>query len=217
MSESNKDNQKNAQELLSRALTRQVRAAQQVYDLLARFGRGEITAQAMSEEYARFASQEAGHYASDLAELSIRYYSDLLAINQAYSERFIRALEGKSGVQDAGGPQAPARRVEMELRAPLGQEAVRAFVLENKRGGTAHISFEVSDFRGPAGVEPFQAGLQLQPDQFTLEPGQEQSVTIRVPLRAGLFEPGQRYEASVIVRGYDDLELALVVWVNETV
>ncbi len=215
MSETQKPNQKRTQDLISRTLTQQVRAAQRYYDLLSRFERGEISAQAMTDEDIRFATQETGHYVSDLADLGIRFYSDLLSINQAYSNRFLNSLERKCAASTV--VQSQVKRVTMDLRGPLGQEAVGAFVLENTRGGTANISFQVSDFYGPPGIAPFQGGLQFQPEHFTLEPGQEQAVTLRIELKETLFEPGQRYTASVIVLGYDNLELALTLYVDEKV
>jgi hypothetical protein len=216
MNASQNANQKKTQDLISRALSQQVRAAQRYADLLARFGRGELSAQALSTETLRFASQETGQYASDLAELSLRYYTDLFALGQAYSERFLNALEKEGDLRQARSGGSP-KRVVMELRAPLGQEALGAFVLENKHGGSAQISFEVSDFSGPTPNTAFRADLRLQPERFTLEPGQEQTVTLRLPLREGVFEPGQRYLVSVIVRGYDDLVLDLTVYVDEKV
>jgi hypothetical protein len=222
MSGTQKETTKTVQDLIARTLKRQVSTAQRFSDLLVRFGRGEISAQDMTQETIRFASQETGHYASDLAELSMRYYSDLLTIQQDYSERFFHSLEEKGKGHPEGGSEADrsgtaAKRVEMEMRAPLGQEAIRAFVLENKRGGSARISFEVSDFHGPVGTEPFQGGLRLQPDMFTLEPGQEQVVTLRLQLREELFNAGKCYTTSVIVHGYDQLEVALTVCVDEKV
>ena len=219
MNASQNTNQKKTQDLISRTLTQQVRTAQRYADLLTRFGRGEISAQTLSTETVRFASQETGQYASDLAELSLRYYSDLFALTQTYGERYLSALEQEGALRQAEPARSGGspKRVVMDLHAPLGQEAVGAFVLENKHGGSAQISFEVSDFTGPTHTIAFRSDLHLQPEHFVLEPGQEQTVTLRLPLREGVFEPGQRYLVSVIVHGYDNLVLDLTVYVDEKV
>jgi hypothetical protein len=220
MNDNPKDFSRQAQDFVTRSIAEQVRAAQRALDLAARFGRGELSTQAMYDEYVRFASQETSRYASELAMLGLNYYNDWLAMNQRYSSHFFEAFGAKAesktgevGVREAAGP----RRVEMELHAPAGSEAVRSFVLENKRGGKADISFMISDFAGPAGTAPFRPPLQIQPDHFSLAPGQESTVTLRLPLEAGLWFTGQRYRGTIYVYGYDNLELGLTVWADPPV
>ena len=157
MNENPKDFGRLTQDFVTRSIAGQVRATQRAYDLAVRFSRGELSTQAMYDEYVRFASQETSRYASELAMLGLNYYNDWLALNQRYSNRFFEAFGAKPepavvdvAAKEAAGP----RRVEMELHSPAGQEAVRSFVLENKRGGTADISFVISDFTGPAGTTP---------------------------------------------------------------
>jgi len=220
MNDNSKDFGRQAQDFVTRSISEQVRAAQRALDLAARFGRGELSTQAMYDEYVRFASQETSRYAGELAMLGLNYYNDWLALNQRYSSHFFESFGAKpeSGTVevDVKGSAGP-RRIEMELYAPAGSEAVRSFVLENKRGGTADISFVVSDFTGPAGTTPIRPPLQIQPDHFSIAPGQEYTVTLLLPLQAGLFVTGQRYRGTIYVQGYDNLELGLTVWADPPV
>ena len=213
-----------ASDLITRSIADQVKAAQRAYDLAARFGRGEISASALYEEGTRFATQETTRYASDLATLSLNYYADWLALSQRYSSRFFDTFGAAGQAAPAQARNAPAerttsreapaaRRVEMDLHAPLGQEAARAFVLENKRGASADISFNISEFLAP-GRPAFRPALRIEPERFTLEAGQEITVTLHLPMQPDHFSVGERCRASVQVNGYDNLELALTVWAD---
>ncbi len=208
---SGKDFNRQAQDFVTRSIAEQVKAAQRAYDLAARFSRGEISSQAMIDEYVRFTSQETSRYTSDLAMLGLNYYKDWLALNLRYSNSFFEAVGAKreTSVSEAS---EPARRVEIELHAPIGQAALRSFVLENKRGGTADISFVVSEFTSLAGT--IRLPLEIKPERFSLAPGEECTVSLRLPLPAGSVVSGQRYRATVTVHGYHDLELGLTVWAD---
>jgi len=206
-----------AQDFVTRSIAEQVRAAQRAYDLAVRVGRRELSPQAMYDEYVRFASQETSRYAGDLAMLGLSYFNSWLALNQSYSNRYFDAFGARA---EPAAPEVVAReaanqrRVEMELHAPAGQEAVNSFVLENKRGGTADISFAISDFTSPAGTAPVRLPLEIQPDRFSLAPGQECTVRLSLPLSAGLLVIGQRYRGTLYLHGYDNLELGLTVWAD---
>jgi hypothetical protein len=206
-----------AQDFFTRSITEQMRAAQRVYDLAARFGRGELSTQALYDEYVRFTRQETSRYASDLAMLGLNFYKDWLALNLRYGNSFYEAVGAKSEPPEAHitakrGPEA--RRIEMELHALMGMEAKRSFILENKRGGIANISFVISDFTGPDGS--MRLPLLIQPDRFTLAPGQEVTVTLLLPIQSGTLVTGQRYRGTVYVEGYENLEVGLTVWVDES-
>jgi hypothetical protein len=75
------------------------------------------------------------------------------------------------------------------------------------------VSFLVSEFSSAAGAA-FRPPLQLQPSRFTLRPGEERVVALRIPLLPEMFVPGQRYEATVIMRGHDDVAMILHTWAD---
>jgi hypothetical protein len=214
------------QNLATRSIADQMRAAQRYAELLQRLGRGELFAQSVRDEYLRFVREETTEYARNLAALSLNYYQALDTLGRTYNDRFFDQVLGarpnerpQPAVAEATAPDtarhaAVPRQVELALHAPLGAVATRSFVLENKQAEPAEISFLVSDFVGPAGTEPFRAALQFEPSRFSIAPGEERSVTLRLDLPADQFAPGQRYTATVLVRGYDDLELMLHIWVD---
>ena len=103
----------------------------------------------------------------------------------------------------------------MDLRAPIGEDAVGSFVLQNKRSDPADISFIVSEFSGPDDGPLFRPPVRITPPRFSMSPRSEQAVEIRVPVLSDLFEPGKPYTATVAVRGQEALELVLTVWAED--
>jgi hypothetical protein len=89
------DFSRQAQDFFSRSFSEQVRVTQRAYDLAWRFARGELSAQTFYDEYLRFAGQEAGRYASDLAMLGLNFYKDWFALSLRYSNRFYERVGAK--------------------------------------------------------------------------------------------------------------------------
>jgi hypothetical protein len=204
------------QELTTRSVAEQIRSLQRYTELVQRVARGELDEQAVREEYMRFAREETTRYTRNLATLSLSYYNALIDLSRAYNERFFdQVLSGVSN--DAPSERrVPPQQVALALHGPVGQELMTSFVVENKRTEAAEISFVVSEFRGPGGTAPFRPPLHLRPPRFVLGPREERQVELRLPLLSEMFVPGQEYSATVVVRGYDDLELLLSVAVEGT-
>lgn len=215
-----KDTRAWIQELITHSAAEQMRVMQRFNEVLRRIARGEMDAQAVNEEITRFAQEEATHYIGDLTRLSLSFYSALLDLSRAYNDRLLKQLAGPAPNHNANHTNHEARtaapaQVEMPLQGAVGEEMVKSFVIENKRAETVEISFLVSEFIDADSTHTFRPPLQLQPSRFALRPGEERAVTLRLPLLAALFAPGQRYRATIVVRGYDDLELLLDVQVDE--
>jgi hypothetical protein len=204
------------QDLASRSLQEQVRVAQRYNEFVQKFGRGDLLQKPVQDEYRRFVGEEATQYMSNLASLHLNYYEGLMELGRTYQEKFYNQVVAGAGgaassTQGASAAASP-KRVEIELRGTVGQDAVRSFVLESKHSEASDISFLVSDFVGPEGTAPFRADVEFQPGRFTLRPGEERVITLRLPLSSPLFVSGLRYTATAVVRGYDDLELGINVF-----
>jgi hypothetical protein len=216
MSDDAQDIGKWVQELAARSIKEQMHALQRYQELIQRVARGELDEQKLREEYLRFASEESARYARNLASLSLNYYGALIDLGRNYNDRLFDQILGNGSEGDlASRRRATApRRVEMELHAPLGLDATGAFVIENKRGEPAEISFIISEFSGGPETATFRPPLRIQPPHFSIGPLEERVVTLGLPMHEEFFTPGRRYQATVIVRGYDDLELGLTVWAD---
>jgi hypothetical protein len=205
------------QDLASRSLQEQVRVAQRYNEFVQKFGRGDLLQKPVQDDYRRFVSEETTQYMSNLASLHLNYYEGLMELGRTYQEKFFKQVVGGAtpAAQGASAAASP-KRVEIELRGTVGQDAVRSFVLESKHSEASDISFLVSDFVGPEGTSPFRADLEFQPARFTLRPDEERVITLRLPLTSPLFVSGLRYTATAVVRGYDDLELGINVFPTAT-
>jgi hypothetical protein len=209
------------QDLAARSLQEQVRAAQRFNGLMQKLGRGELLKQPAGDAYLRFVGEETAQYVGNVSSLILNYYKELFELGRSYNEKLFEQVVG--GATASGGAatsetstrEAPTavshRRVDVELNGTVGEAATRSFVLESKRAEATEISFLVSDFVGLQGTGSFRADLEFEPARFTLNPGEERVVTIRLPLSSDLFLPGLRYSATALVRGYDDLELHINV------
>ena len=204
------------QELTKRSVSEQIRGLQRYNELIQRVSRGDLDEQDVREEYMRFAREESLRYARQLTTLSLRYYNEIIDLYRAYNDHFFHTVFGNQAPNANGGAQAPAppRQVAMELHAPIGEAAQGSFILENKRTETVEISFLVSEFVEVGGTSTFRPPLQIQPPRFTLGPHEEKTVSLMLPLFPQLFEPGKTYAATIVVRGYENLELVLQVQVE---
>ena len=199
------------QELVTRAVREQVQTTQRYGELLQRVARGEIDPKTLRAQSVRFAREETGRFARSLATLSISYFNTLLELSRTHNERFIEQVLGAAtqAEKEQAAPTA-MRKVRVELRAPLGQEATGAFVIENRRTTAAEMSFLVSEFSA-AGAAPFRPPLQIEPPRLTLEPGEEQIITLKLPLLPELFESHKPYSARIAVSGGEAMEVLLAV------
>ena len=215
MSEEAQEIGKWIQELVARAVKEQIQTTQRYSELLQRVARGQVDPKTLRAESARFAREETARFARSLATLSISYFNTLLELSRTHNERFIEQVLGAATQAEKGKAASAApttsHQVEVELRAPLGQEATTAFVVENKRTSTVELSFLVSEFSAP-GSAPFRPPLQIEPPRCVLEPGEEQIVTLRLLLLPELFAPTQPYTARVVVSGGEDMQVILKVW-----
>lgn len=196
--------------LTTRSVQEQMRSLQRYQKLTQRIMSGELDEQTVREEYMRFAREETTRYVRGLASLSLSYYNALADLNRVFTDRFFEQVMAEEE-EAAAGEQAPPQEAEMMLTAPLGQVAGGRFVLSNERAQPADISFLVSEFTGRSQQETFRPPLRIAPPRFRLQPQEEQEVELSLPLLSDLFAAGDVYEATVVVRGYDDLVLKLVV------
>lgn len=208
------------QDLAARSLQDQLRSAQRCNEWVQRFGRGELFKKSVRDDYLRFLNDETADYARNVTSLSVNYFKELIDLNRTYNDSFFEQVLGAPPTDNAAESPAPRqnrsaevlyRHVEIELRGIVGMEATRTFIIESKRAEVAEISFLVSDFVGADSTAPFRPQLEFQPARFTLNPGEERVVTLRLQLDSEKFVSGQRYTATALAHGYDDLELGLVV------
>jgi len=157
-----------------------------------------------SERATRVARDEGAAYARSLTRAAIDYWAQVLEVGYDVRDSVV------------GGPTTRATRepgpARLDFTGAAGEEIARAFVVENSQPQAVDVSFEVSKF-APAGKgKPRKFGLAIEPDAFTLAPGQEHVVTCRLTLPKDLA-PGQTHEATLRVIGFPDMIIALTATV----
>jgi hypothetical protein len=210
MAEQPNDFVRSIQELITNSATDQIRASRQFNELVQSIARGELSDREANERIRQFLTEATSRYLTDLSRLTISFLQGLRTVNRHYSDHFFDHVAGEVFDQRPAD-DGTLRRVEMALSAPAGEDVQRSFVIENRQDRPCEVSFAVSEFTESATGYTFRAPLQLQPARFTLRPGDEQVVTLSLPLLPELFVTGQQYQGTVLVRGYDNLMLVLTI------
>jgi hypothetical protein len=205
--------------LAARSLADQSHTVLRYRELLQQLARGEIDPVTVRTEYERLVHQQAAKLAKDLTTLGVNYYQSMLDLNRAYTDQLFNDLAASAperAAQDGAEQDVaqPAAAIELRLYGRAGDQVTGGFVLENKRANPANVVFLVSDFTDGTGGT-FRPQLEWDPPRLTLDAHQEQPVTVRLFLDPTFFTAGHRYQAEVIVRGTDDLELRIIVEVYQ--
>jgi hypothetical protein len=209
MAEQPNDFVRSLQELITNSASDQIRASRQFNELVQSIARGEVDNREANERIRQFLTNTTSQYINDLSRLTVTFFQALRAVNRHYSDHFFDQVMGES-FEDSDD-DGTLRRVDMPVSAVVGADVQRSFVIENRQDKACEVSFAVSEFSEVGGAASFRAPLQLQPARFTLRPGEEQVVILTLPLLPELFASGRQYEATVLVRGHDNLMLALSV------
>ena len=134
--------------MVSRSSRQQIQAFQRLSGLMQRVTTGELNQEAVKEEYARFIRDEFSSFIEDLTKLGVSFQTALLELNRKYSERFFDQVLGSSmpEAQPTDGQVTRPREIGVVLSGAVGEELVRAFVIENKRGEEETVTFLISEF-----------------------------------------------------------------------
>jgi hypothetical protein len=155
-----------------------------------------------------------------LADLNVRYFEEVLKGTQALTDQWLDAVE-RSVPTRPGDHREPSdgapgpRLIPMSLHATVGETASGSISLRNNERVETEISFLVSDFTASDG-RSIRPVVSVFPERFVLGPYEERVVVLEVTLDSDLFPPGKLFRGAVAVRGYDNLELSVTVWSDES-
>jgi predicted flap endonuclease-1-like 5' DNA nuclease len=207
------------QELIKRSASDQAVSQKRFEELVRRTTRGEVSQAGLRDEYLRFAQQEGLRYIRDLTRVGLGFYNTLLELNRQYNDRFydhvLRTEPSPNGYGNGNGAASQVRLVNMEFHGAAGSDASRSFAIENQRSEAVTVGFLISEFTDADESVTFRPPVQFSPARFHLEPGQERMVSILIPLLKEFFIPGETYTATVIVSGFEQLQLRLIVSVTQ--
>jgi hypothetical protein len=163
-------------------------------------------------------------FARDVADLSLQYLDGLLELGRQYQDELLRSSNrarssraGRNGdawVTSADDVESVPGVVEVDLHAPLGEVARGSLMLDNRHADATEVRFLISDLGDADGGVPFHSDLRVEPAIVPLEPGEERVVQLALTIDRARFEPGHVYEATIVVRGIEDLELAITAYAD---
>ncbi len=123
MSEEPQDLGKRIEDLIISSMREQARAVERYSELALRVVRGELDERTVREEFIRFSRDETMRYLRNLATLNVSHYNALLKLGFSLQNRFFdRVLDATTDGNVTVPRAAPPQRLEIELRALVGQE-----------------------------------------------------------------------------------------------
>jgi hypothetical protein len=184
-----------AAQLARRWANQRLTAVQGYGRILAEYGQGRSTGGAALSAFAKLAVEEAARYPVDAIGIATDYAA-------AVARR--TGLELETAKHEAKARSAPVVR-DLDICGPQGGEALGEFFMTNPYDAAVALSFATSTFMGPQGEIP--VGVRLVPADLLLAGGQEQKITVAVPLDDPAFEAGAAYTAHVAIGGFDHMVL----------
>jgi predicted flap endonuclease-1-like 5' DNA nuclease len=217
MREQPQDIQEWIKELISRSAKDQFYNLKRFETLIQRAYLGEIDQNNLRNEYLDFAKKESMRYVNDLIRVGLSFYNTVLDLNSRYNDRFFKqAFHEKNNNLGSTPGGKPRGKIEtLELRGKLGEYAERSFTIENQSQETAEVSFLVSEFENTDGVLSFRPPVQITPPRFTLRPGEEQVINLKIPLLKEVFSSGKECQARIAVSGFENIQFLLKVSADE--
>ncbi len=183
-----------------------MRSLQRYNEFVQGLASGELDDTAAREQWILFLRDETERYYHNLADVSTGYYEALFQLASRYNPPFFE----NALMRNHPGRPSPGPAVQtIDLRAPIGHEAVSEFRVQNTTDREEDVSFSVSEFTGAPGAAPFRPPLRLNPPRFVLGPFESQVVRISLPLAAGLFVPNHAYAAVIKVQKREPVDFTV--------
>lgn len=186
----------------SRSLARQQR-------LIDRVAAGEIPAAAVHEHGRRFLETQAPQFLSDVMALGLRFIEQLQGASASATDGLYDVILGPERPAESPRTDGLAPPVCLELRAAPGGVASASLVVENTRAAPAEVVCRVSEFVSRVGSAHVRPTVDISPSRFTLAPGEQRDVDLRLVLDRVQFATGTDYIATLLVSGTGERELVV--------
>jgi hypothetical protein len=192
----------------SQLSTRTVRIYQA---LLERVAAGEVSPDRLQSASSDYLERRFPDHLRRLGNLYFDVLNSLNDLRAGYEEEFL------SGVLASARPDEEAQ-FALNLIAPLGETATASMSLGNTRDEPASIRCAASDVRRADGVGPaFMPKLDITPDAFHLEPGEEASLTLSLRLDPDAYDPDASYVGTLYITGHGEPRLEVPLRIMATV
>jgi hypothetical protein len=191
------------QALAAYATEQSARGMSRYQKLVEQVAAGEISPSEVQEQGRRFLEQHAPEFLGEVMNLGLTFVGRLQQSSSSFAEGLYDRVLGP----DADRSGAPEPPICVELRGPTGSVVSACIVVENTRLDAADVVCRASEFAARAGGRRFRSALDIVPSQFTLAPGEQRDVTLRLALDPSVFAPGADYVATLRISGAGEREL----------
>ena len=191
------------QSLATYAAEQSARGMARHQQLVEKISSGEISSARVQEHGRRFLEDQAPQLLGDVMELGLDFVARLQHSSASLADGLYDRVLGAEAQADSH-PDTP---ICVDLRGPLGATASACIVVENTRSVPAEVACRVSPFAPRSGGERFQPVLEIEPSRFTLPPGGQHDVDVRLTLDQTRFAPGTDYAATMLIAGVGEREL----------
>ncbi len=194
------------QALATYAAEQSARGIARHQQLVERVASGEIPPSRVQEQGRRYLERHAPEFLGDVMNLGLTFVGRLQRSSASFADGLYNRV---LGAEPAGAPSGPEPPVCVDLRGPSGSVASGGIVVENSRPQPADVVCRASEFARRSGGRRVRAPLEILPSQFTLAPGGQKDVAIRLPLDPEQFETGADYVATLLVSGAGEQDLVV--------
>jgi hypothetical protein len=104
----------------------------------------------------------------------------------------------------------PGRDVALALDGAIGETVARPFLVANRTTSAVEVGFEATEFVSIDGTARLRAPVMFLPERFVLGAGEERSVECSLEI-SPRFRPGVPYLAWIRVRGFEAMQMGLIV------
>jgi hypothetical protein len=170
--------------------------------LVDRVSAGEIQASQVQEQGRRYLEAHAPQLLSEVMDLGLTFVERLQQSSSTFSDGLYDRVLGPDAERAA--PEPP---ICIDLRGSSGSVVSAEIVVENTRAEAADVMCRASEFAARAFGRRFRSPLEIVPSRFTLAPGEQRDVALRLTLDPSLFAPGADYVATLQISGANEREL----------
>lgn len=156
--------------------------------------------------------EETAEVVKDLIKVNMGYYSTLVDLNLAFTDRLLKVMTSSSPPQTAAvqtNPTVP----QMALVGKVGDQLRVPFRVENNRPEVTTVSFKLTPFYCNGQTEPITAEVGFEPAEIALDPHQEVQIFLILPITTA-FEAQKYYTATLSVEGMEAMAIEVTLAVK---
>jgi hypothetical protein len=206
------DLRNSVEELVSKTVKAEVAMVQNSAELSYRLMRYGLEAGLPRRNSDQATTHDPAEVVKDLINVNVGYYSTLVDLNLAFTDRLLKALATDSPRTNPESSPAAAP-LRMNLVAKVGDRLRVPFRVENNQAKATTISFHLTPFTQAGQEQSIGSEASFDPPEITLDPHQEVQIFLVLPVTS-IFEPPGVYDATLAVKGMEGMKIQVCLEVN---